>query len=107
MLKFMNVENYLTNLSNHFSRLFMLFLLPPIIFESGFNMEKKYFFKNIGTIMLFAIVGTTIAMFASAGMFYACGMFPSLSPPFSAYESFAFGALISATDPVAVLGIFK
>ena len=26
---------------------------------------------------------------------------------FNAYEAFAFGALISATDPVAVLSIFK
>ncbi len=107
ILKFMDIENYLTNISNHFSRLFMLILLPPIIFESGFNMEKKYFFKNIGTIMLFAILGTMIAIFASAGMFYACGLFPAISPSFTPYESFAFGSLISATDPVAVLAIFK
>ena len=37
-LKFMSVDAYMTNLSNHFVRLFMILLLPPIIFESGYNM---------------------------------------------------------------------
>lgn len=37
-LKFMNIDAYVTKLSNHFVRLFMILLLPPIIFESGYNM---------------------------------------------------------------------
>ena len=38
LLKILNVEDYMTNLSNHFGNLFMILLLPPIIFESGYNM---------------------------------------------------------------------
>ena len=74
ILKFMSLEDYMTNLSNHFVRLFMLILLPPIIFESGFNMDKKNFFKNIGSILLFSFIGTFIAIIASSLMFYGAGL---------------------------------
>ena len=41
-------------------------------------------------------------------MFYATAYyFPNWQPPFTLKESFAFGSLISATDPVSVLAIFK
>ncbi len=45
-------------------------------------------------------------MFVSSAMFYAVGQTP-LSIEFTLKEAFAFGALISATDPVSVLAIFK
>ena len=106
ILKSMDIEEYTTNLSNHFVRLFMILLLPPIIFESGFNMQKKYFFKNIGSITLFAFLGTFIAILSSSFMFYVFGAL-SLTPEFTLKESCAFGAFISSTDPVAVLAIFK
>lgn len=107
ILKFMDIEAYMTNLSNHFVRLFMILLLPPIIFESGYNMQKKPFFKNIGSIMMYAFIGTGIAIVASSVMFYVCGEILGLTPSFTVKESFAFGSLISSTDPVAVLAIFK
>ncbi len=99
-------ESYMTNLSKHFGTLFMLLLLPPIIFESGYNMNKKPFFLNLGTVLAYSFLGTFIAIFTSSVLFYVVGQ-TSLSPEFSWKESFAFGSLISATDPVSVLAIFK
>ena len=102
----MDIEAYMTNLSNHFVRLFMILLLPPIIFESGYNMQKKHFFKNVGSIMMYAFIGTFIAILFSSLLFYLCG-WVGLTPEFTPAESLAFGSLISSTDPVAVLAIFK
>ena len=69
-------------------------------------MKKKPFFRNIGTVLAYSFIGTFIAIFSTSIMFYVVGTTP-LSPVFSWKESFAFGSLISATDPVSVLAIFK
>lgn len=105
-LKIMDIEEYMTNISQHFEILFLVVLLPPIIFEAGYNLDKDSFMKNLGTVIMFAFVGTFIAIFTSSFLFYAIGQ-TSMSPEFTWKESFAFGSLISATDPVSVLAVFK
>ena len=106
LLKLLSVEDYMTKLSTHFGNLFMIILLPPIIFESGYNMNKQPFFKNFGTVLAYSFLGTFIAIFTSSVGFYLVGQ-TNLSPEFTWKDSFAFGSLISATDPVSVLAIFK
>ena len=49
------------NLMQFSDDLFFYFCLPPIVFASGFNMQRKKFFANIKNIVLFGLVGTIIA----------------------------------------------
>jgi sodium/hydrogen exchanger 8 len=101
-----NVSFYLSSLTAKFSDLFIILLLPPIIFESGYNMNKKYFMKNFGTILMYSFLGTFIAVFSTSFMTWLFGEI-GIAKKFTWQEAFAFGALISATDPVSVLAIFK
>lgn len=54
---------------------FFSFILPLIVFPSGFNMRRKKFFKNIGTISKFGFIAT-IFCFALMSLFVilACKM---------------------------------
>lgn len=84
---------------------FFLVLLPPIIFESGYNLHKGNFFQNIGSILVFAIVGTTISALVIGSGVYILGV-AEVAYRLNFVESFAFGSLISAVDPVATVAIF-
>ncbi|XP_055683558.1 sodium/hydrogen exchanger 8 isoform X2 [Lutzomyia longipalpis] len=84
---------------------FFLVLLPPIIFESGYNLHKGNFFQNIGSILVFAIIGTTISALVIGTGVYILGL-ADVAYHFNFVESFAFGSLISAVDPVATVAIF-
>lgn len=84
---------------------FFLVLLPPIIFESGYNLHKGNFFQNIGSILVFAILGTTISALVIGAGVYILGL-ADVAYHLSFIESFAFGSLISAVDPVATVAIF-
>lgn len=84
---------------------FFLVLLPPIIFESGYNLHKGNFFQNIGSILLFAIVGTAISALVIGSGIYILGL-ADVAYKLNFIESFAFGSLISAVDPVATVAIF-
>merc|ERR1719278_801265 len=86
--------------------MFFLILLPPIIFESGYNLNKGNFFQNIGSILVFAILGTAISALVVGGGIYLLGL-ADVVYPLTFVQSFAFGSLISAVDPVATLAIFQ
>ncbi|XP_030624466.1 sodium/hydrogen exchanger 8 [Chanos chanos] len=86
--------------------MFFLLLLPPIIFESGYSLHKGNFFQNIGSITLFAVFGTAISAFIVGGGIYFLGQ-ADLIYKMTMTDSFAFGSLISAVDPVATIAIFN
>ena len=44
---------------------FFNFILPPIIFAAGYNLKKGCFFKFIGYINLYAVLGTLVNFFVT------------------------------------------
>jgi len=85
---------------------FYIFLLPPIIFEAGYNMRRQAFFRNIGAICIYAFLGTTISTFVVGGIVFASGRV-GLGHPIGAIAALVFGAIISATDPISTLAVFQ
>lgn len=84
--------------------LFYVFL-PILIFESGFNTNIRKLLTSVWTISLLSVVGLLISAFAIAGaLFFVLPMF-GVHIPF--VVALLFGSIISATDPVAVLSLFK
>ncbi|XP_026942834.1 sodium/hydrogen exchanger 8 isoform X2 [Orcinus orca] len=67
---------------------------------------KGNFFQNIGSITLFAVFGTAISAFVVGGGIYFLGQADVISK-LNMTDSFAFGSLISAVDPVATIAIFN
>ncbi|BBM99154.1 ABC-2 type transport system permease protein [Marchantia polymorpha subsp. ruderalis] len=101
-----NTEERFRKWFNFHEEFFFLFLLPPIIFQSGFSLQPKPFFSNFGAICTFAVLGTFIASVVTGILVYLGGVF-FLMYKLTFQESLIFGSLISATDPVTVLGIFQ
>ena len=84
---------------------FMITLLPPIIFEAGFNMDLPPALRNLGLTTFLAFIGTTLSTFKVGGMLRGWAAWALLSD--GPLASLVFGSLISATDPVSVLSVFK
>ena len=79
----------------------VLFLfLPALIFESALNLDARQMRKDIAPIMVVAIPALLISTF-----FIGIGLWLVIDIDF--LLALLFGALISATDPVAVISIFK
>lgn len=78
---------------------------------------KGIFFKNIGTILIYAVFGTLLSIvligsffsfFSLAGVMmsglFSFHLFDPMS--LSITECLIFGSLIASTDPVCTLGVF-
>ncbi|MDD5697924.1 MAG: sodium:proton antiporter [Victivallaceae bacterium] len=80
--------------------LIMYALLPSLIFSASINIDSKLLFRNFTPTFLLAGPGLVISTFVISFIMYC---FTPLTPA----GSLLFGALISATDPVAVISLFE
>lgn len=82
------------------SDLVLFLFLPALIFESAINLDARLLMKDIIPILMLAVP----ALLISAGLI-SVGLW--LIQDFNIFHALLFGALISATDPVAVIALFK
>ncbi len=74
--------------------------LPTLIFESAFNLDFRLLSKNLLPVLVLAAPGLLISTFI-------VGALVAWLTPLDFGPALLFGALISATDPVAVVALFK
>lgn len=80
---------------------FILYIfLPALIFESSFNSH----FHTVSTVLPAALILATLGVLISTGVI---GILSAFMFNWSYSLSFLFGALLSATDPVAVVALLK
>eukprot|EP00057_Strongylocentrotus_purpuratus_P003195 XP_003726137.2 PREDICTED: probable Na(+)/H(+) antiporter nhx-9 isoform X2 [Strongylocentrotus purpuratus] len=91
------------------AHIFFLYLLPPIMMEAGYFMPQAAFWNNIGSILMFAVVGTLINAFTIGLSLWGVSMGGLLrgNTTINFLECMTFSSLISAVDPVAVLAVFE
>ena len=103
ILFFSPVENY--EMQAH---TFFLFLLPPIVLEAGYFMPARSFFDNLGTILLFAVVGTLFNTLLIGLTLWGLSTTSAFATgEISVLHCLVFSSLLSAVDPVAVLAVFE
>ena len=84
--------------------LFFVFL-PALIFEAAYNVKLKSFYQSFFSITSLATVGLIVsALFVGFGSYFILGLVGIEVP---LMPLLLFGAIISATDPIAVLSLFK
>ncbi|XP_018416665.1 PREDICTED: sodium/hydrogen exchanger 1 [Nanorana parkeri] len=90
------------------SKVFFLYLLPPIILDAGYFLPLRSFSENMGTILIFAVVGTLWnAFFIGSLLFAVCQISGTHLTHVGLLDNLMFGSIISAVDPVAVLAVFE
>jgi len=90
-----------------FDTVFFLYLVPSILYESGYSLNQKDFFRNFTAIILYAVVGTVISSIVTGMTLFQLASKGSVTGinASSPKESLMFGSLLSATDPVATLAV--
>lgn len=86
---------------------FFNILLPPIILNSGYELHQANFFRNIGSILTFAIPGTFISALVLGMILYIWTALGIDGVKLEFVDALAVGATLSATDPVTILSIFN
>jgi CPA1 family monovalent cation:H+ antiporter len=75
-------------------------LVPPLVFEAALHLNVSDLWRDAPIIVLLAAPGVVLTMFIVAGLV-------ATLTPIGWAGALVFGALISATDPVAVITLFR
>ncbi|MGH9438384.1 MAG: cation:proton antiporter, partial [Terriglobia bacterium] len=78
----------------------LILFLPPLLFEASINLPFRYLRRNLFPILLLANVGVLAATVITGFAIHWVFGLPVII-------ALVFGAIISATDPVSVVSVFK
>jgi len=96
-----------TGLVEHidFNRVLLHGMLAFLLFAGAQHVELEELRRELMPVILLAVVGTIISMFLIAGLSRGAMLLGGVSLPIA--WCLLFGALISPTDPVAVIGAMR
>jgi CPA1 family monovalent cation:H+ antiporter len=80
-------------------------MLSFLLFAGAIHVNIRELNKERGSVILFSTLGVLISTFIVGGLMYLLSQF--LGFPLTFIQSLLFGALISPTDPIAVLSILQ
>ncbi len=80
--------------------LILALFVPPLVFEAAFHLNFQELRRNFPAILLLAVPGVILTTFIIGGLL-VFGIHLSLP------VALVFGSLIAATDPVAVVALFR
>jgi len=83
----------------------LVIFLPALLFEASLQLDFEQLRNDLPTILTLAIPGVLISSFFIGGILYLGARALRYTLPLS--DGILFGVLISATDPVAVLALFR
>ena len=78
----------------------MILFLPALVFEGSVKIDVRNLLRDSGTLLVLANVGVLLATVVTGSLIHWMIGVPLL-------VALLFGAIISATDPISVLSIFK
>lgn len=82
-------------------------LLPPLLFEAAFNLNANELKENSKPILIYAVIGVIIAVFITGFLLQSSFTLFGIDDHMPLIACLLFGAVISSTDPISVLAIFK
>ncbi|MGE0441076.1 MAG: Na+/H+ antiporter [Gemmatimonadales bacterium] len=81
--------------------------LPGLVFEAAFHLDFRILTGNRRSIMGLAIPGVVAAIGLTAAGLITAAAALGLADSLTWRHALVFGALIAATDPIAVVGLFR
>ncbi len=81
-------------------QIILLLLVPPLVFEAAFHIRVDDLRHDLGLILLLAVPGVILTTLL-------VGWLVSWGTGLALQAALVFGALVAATDPVAVVALFR
>ncbi len=86
--------------------LFAVFL-PGLLFEAAFHFDFSLFRRDRSLILTLAVPGVLAGIFLTAAILVPVAAALDLTDRITWTHALVFGALVAATDPIAVVGLFR